>query len=230
MLEISRSQKIQRELRSMILVDEKFKPGEKLPTENSLAKSFNVSRPMIREAIKALEAQGVLITKHGSGTFVTDFPGFSNDPLGLSDLKDKTSLLKHWYEARMAIESEVIRMVVHNALEEDIKALEECVKEVDNAINYGDKEFLKKDRKFHIALAYATHNPIMERIVIVLMRSFYYSITDSLELNWYNSAMKNAQLHHQRILQAIIDRDDAEAVLAIRSHMNQALRDLDTHH
>ena len=88
MLEISRSKKIQRELRSLILVKEQFKPGEKLPTENSLAKSFNVSRPMIREAIKALEAQGVLVTKHGSGTFVADYPGFSNDPLGLPSLQE----------------------------------------------------------------------------------------------------------------------------------------------
>lgn len=230
MLEISRSKKIQRELRSLILVKEQFKPGEKLPTENSLAKSFNVSRPMIREAIKALEAQGVLVTKHGSGTFVADYPGFSNDPLGLADLKDKTPLLRNWYEARMAIESEVVRMVVKNATEEDIQTIETCVHEVETAIKYGDKEFLKKDRKFHIALAYATHNPVMERIVIVLMRSFYYSITDSLELTWYKSAMENAHLHHQRILKSIIERDDVGAMLAIRSHMNQALHDLDTHH
>ena len=65
----------------------------------------------------------------------------------------------------------------------------------------------------------------MERIVIVLMRSFYYSITDSLELTWYKSAMENAHLHHQRILKAIIERDDVGAMLAIRSHMNQALHD-----
>lgn len=230
MIEISRSKQIQQELRALILIEEKYKPGEKLPNENALSLSFNVSRPVIREVIKALEAQGVLETKHGSGTFVTDYPGFSNDPLGLSDLQDKTSLLKNWYEARKAVESEVVRMVVANATEEDIQLLKQCVKEVETAIKYGNKEFLKSDRKFHIALACATHNPVMERIVIVLMRSFYYSITDFLELNWYDSAMENAQLHHNRILQSVIERDDVGAVLAIRSHMAQALKDLAKHH
>lgn len=229
MIEMSRSKKIQQELRSMILLEEKFKPGEKLPNENDLSQHFEVSRPVIREAIKALEAQGVLETRHGSGTFVTDDPGFSNDPLGLSDLQNKTSLLKNWYEARKAIESEVVRMVVANATAEDIRMLEDCVKKVENAIRYGDKAFLKSDRQFHIALAYATHNTVMERIIIVLMRSFYYSITDALELNWYESAMQNAQLYHNRILQAIIERDDIGAVLAIRSHMSQALKDLEKH-
>ncbi|MFB0919028.1 MAG: FadR/GntR family transcriptional regulator [Clostridiaceae bacterium] len=226
MIESSRTKKIQQELRSMILIDEDFKPGDKLPNENELAQKFDVSRPVIREAIKALEAQGVLIAKHGSGTYVSEYPGFSNDPLGFSDIQDKTKLLENWYEARKALESEVVRMVVKNATDEDLDVIKYWVEKIELSIQYGDKEFLKTDRKFHIALANATHNPIMERLMIVLMQSFYYSVADSLEVKWYYSAMENALKHHRRILQSLMERDEVGAILAMRSHMVQATTDL----
>lgn len=223
----SRSEQIRQKLRSMVLVEGIFKPGEKLPTEIVLAQQFEVSRPVIREAIKSLVAQGVLETRRGSGTYVTDDPGFSDDPLGLSDILDKTTLLKDWYETRKAVESEVVRMVVANATTEDLADLKKCVEETELAIRYGDTEFLKSDRDFHIMLASATHNTVMERLMIVLMDSFYYSMIDTLSRDWIQSAMENAKFHHNRILQAIIERDDVSATLAIRSHMYQALTDLE---
>ncbi len=211
----------------MILEEKLYKPGEKLPTENELSLQFKVSRPVIREAIKALVAQGVLETRRGTGTFVTDHPGFSSDPLGLADISDRTTLLKDWYETRKAVESEAIRMVVSNATIEDITELRKCVEETELAIFYGDSEFLKSDRKFHITLARLTHNNVMERLVTVLMHSFYYNMTDMLNQDWVKSAMENSKFHHNRILQSIIERDTDGAVLAIRSHMFQAMSDLE---
>ena len=226
-MEKTRSSQIQEIIRNLVLADQEYKPGDKLPNENILSHQFGVSRPVIREALKALVAQGVLETHHGSGTFVTENPGFSKDPLGFSDIQDKSQLLRDWYETRRVIESEAIRMVVEKATEEDIEKLKNCALELEFAIQSGDSAFLKNDRKFHILMAAATHNSVMERVIIVLMRSFYYSITDQLPATWINSARENSLINHQRIMQSIIERDEVGASLAIRSHMTQALKDLD---
>ena len=226
-MEKSRVETIFESLRSMVLSEKKMEPGEKLPNEMELARHFHVSRPVIREAIKALVAQGVLETRRGSGTYVKENPGFSNDPLGFGDIGDKTTILKDWYMARRSVESEVVRMVAENATEEDLAELQASVEAVDLAIRYGDAEFLKNDRQFHILLARATHNSVMERLVIVLMQSFYYSMTDHQDAEWVGYAKSNAQLHHHRIVKALKERDAVGAVLAIRSHMSQALEDLE---
>ena len=226
-MEKSRVEQIRESLRTIILEENGMKPGEKMPTEMELARCFDVSRPVIREAIKALVAQGVLVTRRGSGTYVRENPGFADDPLGLSDIQDKTSVLRDWYVTRRAVESEVVRMAAKQATGEDLAQLRACIEDVDLAIRSGDTEFLKSDRKFHILLARATHNAVMERLVIVLMQSFYYSMTDHLNRTWSGYAMENARVHHERIVQAIAERDAVSAVLAIRSHMTQALADLD---
>lgn len=226
-MEKSRVEQIREKIRTIILEEKGMKPGEKIPTEMELARSFDVSRPVIREAIKALVAQGMLETRRGSGTYIRENPGFADDPLGLSDIRDKTSILRDWYITRRAVESEVVRMAAEHATAEDLTDLRACIEDVDLAIRSGDTEFLKSDRKFHILLARSTHNSVMERLVIVLMQSFYYSMTDHLNGTWSSYAMENARLHHERIVQSIAERDAVGAVLAIRSHMTQALADLE---
>lgn len=227
MIESSRSKKIQQDLRSMILIDEEFKAGDRIPTEYELAEKYQVSRPIVREAIRALEAQGMLVTRHGSGTYVSDHPGFSNDPLGLSDISDKTLFLEKWYEARQVIETDVVRLIIENATEEELSHLKDMVDQTEESIKKGDKEFLNTDRKFHIALASATHNSIIERLMIVMMQSFYYSIADSLRITWYKSGMENAMVHHRQIIKSLYDRDVEAAKEAVRSHMAQAIRDIE---
>ena len=226
-MEKSRVEQIRESLRSTILHEKRIKPGEKIPAEMELSRQYNVSRPVIREAIKALVAQGVLETRRGSGTYVRENPGFADDPLGFADITDRTSILRDWYVTRRAVESEVVRMVVENATEKDLADLRACIDEVDLAIRSGDPEFMKRDRKFHILLARATHNSVMERVVIVLMQSFYYSVIDDLSSEWAGLAMENACIHHERIVRSIEEQDAVGAVLAIRSHMTQALADLD---
>ncbi len=88
------SQKVAEDIRQMIL-DKDLKPGDKLPNEIELTATINVSRSTIREAIKILVSTNVLEVKRGRGTFVTDNPGVSKDPLGVEFMEEE-NLLPHF--------------------------------------------------------------------------------------------------------------------------------------
>ena len=70
------------EIRSMI-TQEGLAAGDKLPTENELMARFQVGRSTIREAVKQLQAEKVVVIRHGLGSFVAERPGIGKDPLGL---------------------------------------------------------------------------------------------------------------------------------------------------
>src|SRR4030042_4252993 len=86
-----------------LIQSEKLKSGDKLPNEVELAKLFGVSRPTIREAVKTLASKNIIEIIRGKGTFVTQNPGISSDPLGLAFIDDK-NLLFSLIEVRLIIE------------------------------------------------------------------------------------------------------------------------------
>ncbi len=71
-----------------LILKKKLRPGNKLPNEMQLAELFGVSRPTIREAVKSLVSQNIIMILRGKGTFVSETPGIASDPLGLDFLID----------------------------------------------------------------------------------------------------------------------------------------------
>ncbi|TWH51894.1 FadR/GntR family transcriptional regulator [Sporomusa sp. KB1] len=84
-----KSEEIAIKIRDAILLKKELSPGDRLPDERTMAIQFGVSRTSIREAVKTLEANGVLVIKKALGIFVAENPGMSSDPLGMSFMQDK---------------------------------------------------------------------------------------------------------------------------------------------
>lgn len=159
------SEKVAEDIRTMILEND-LKPGDKLPNEINMSSIINVSRSTVREAIKILVSTNVLEVKRGRGTFVTDNPGVSKDPLGVHFM-DEDNLLLHFFEMRLIIEPSVVELAVKRGDKEAIELIEKAYDEVEVLLKKGANHTLA-DINFHNAIAKASNNPIMERIIPII--------------------------------------------------------------
>ena len=200
--------------------DGTYRHGQRLPAERDLAVYFDASRTTVREALRQLEADGLVTRKVGSGTFV-HWPSY-----GISgDIANVTSPLE-LMEVREAIEPHLARMAVVHASAKDLELLEKALEELDVAAS-DQTAFSAADERFHMALAEATGNPLMAWI--------YRQINDVRCHDQWNEmkrkvlsaeaiAIYNRQ--HRALVEAIRRRDSETAVAVVSDHLQKARGDL----
>ncbi len=220
------SKDIANRISEMILLEKKYLPNSKLPNEHELAEMLGVSRTSIREAIKILTASNIIIVKRGRGTFVTASPGYANDPLGLSLLDDKRKLVRHWFEMRLFIEPQSVRLAVQRATEDEIDEIESFERQEADLIKNG-VDFIVPDQKFHAAIAKATHNDVIERLIPAIQ----YSVAEAVSAAKYGQSLhlanENAIRYHREIVKYLRARDGDGASIAMMYHIKRGLSDLD---
>ena len=193
--------------------------GERLPAERDLAEHFGASRGTVREALKRLEDQQLLVRKIGSGTFVHH----SGDESAI-DIADKTSPLE-LIEVRISLEPAICRLAAVNATRRDLFDLEETMRKLEAA---EDREaFSQADEAFHMALAECTHNPLLVwlyRQTNEVRAHDQWGLMKRKILSRDNITAYNAQ--HRQILEALRSRDVDQAVSSIKLHLEKARQDL----
>lgn len=226
------SEQIAAHLRHMIFEQHRFEPGDRMPDERSLAKEIGVSRTSLREALKILVANGVLVIRRGVGTFVSETPGIQEDPFGFSFEEDKKQLLSDWYQARLILETEAMELVAENATEEELHTLKELAQSqsalIDTLTDNPDSfyEFMSADRAFHNALAAATHNTVIDRILPALFEWIYLGAMEGIYAKFSIQFWNNAKESHKSIMEFLEKRDGKGANLAMRYHILQGLEDV----
>ncbi len=211
------SEKVAEDIRTMI-VEKNLAPGEKLPNELELSEWINVSRSTVREAIKILVSTNVLEVRRGRGTFVTDNPGVPNDPLGLHFMEED-NLLLHFFEMRLILEPQMIRLAVERGTEKDIEEIKIAYEEVCQKIKTG-KNHTNADIRFHNSIAQATHNPIMNRIIPIInngIKGGYATTKDNPETS------EVVLGDHQKIMDALNERDGEKAYQAMKHHIQYGM-------
>lgn len=206
----------------MLIRDGQLKPSDKLPNEFELTGLFGVSRPTVREAIRSLVSQNILVVHRGRGTYVADDPGIVADPLGLGLLAD-ANLRYSLVEARLVIEPGVARLAAENAEQADLDRIETYITEMEQIVDE-HKVSMSIELEFHRSIAQASKNPVIMRIIPVIMDSI---------INTYKDAKRTSADHeraleeHRRIFHAIRRRDGRSAEEAMRNHLeNSRLRTL----
>ena len=200
-----------------LILGDRLRPGDKLPSERELASSFGVSRPVIRESIKLLEERGLLAPRNGLGAFVTD-PGYRTVTSSLSvayRMQDCSS--DDLYEARWCTESFTARLAAERATEADIDRIEAAVQLMDDHLD-DLKEFMVGDIEFHEALAAATHNPLF----VVMTRPLVEMIQKMGHKGFAYGHVRERHQNHRRILEAIKRRDVAGAEEAMHRHLDMS--------
>lgn len=197
----------------------RFQIGDRLPAERELAIEHEVSRPTVREAIIALEVQGLVEVRVGSGTYVKRLPGEQGSP-GF----DITAF--ELTEARLLFEGEAAALAAAQITDEELAELELRVAEIalENQSDDGTEE---ADREFHMTIARATRNAAVVRTIEELWRIRATSPESALLHAKARSAnIKPAVDEHSAILDALRSRDPAAARTAMRTHLSAVLDSL----
>ena len=201
------SQKIERRIEAAIQ-QRKLVPGTKLPSEKDLCASFSVSRTALREALRRLNARGLIEIKKGSGMYVSDI-----------SIEDAIKSLNLFYdlkfEMRLLFEPQIARLAARNRTEEDLRVLWDNIVELENCNPDNTQMEVDIINRFHTNVTKATGNPMiivsMEPIFSLLprMRNFLYANIDGEK--------EYTQEFQQKIYSAIEARNDKEAHDEMRS-------------
>lgn len=197
-----------------------LKPGDKLNSVQQLAESFNVGRSAVREALSALRAMGLVEMKQGEGTYIREFdPMMLTLPLPTAVLMNETDIV-HLLEVRKILEVGAAGSAAINRKEEDLIKMSELL----DAMREGlvDEELGEKaDLMFHLAIANATHNPILKGLMSNVAGMMVESMRETRRLWLFSKQATTERLYqeHSKIYQAIKDQDTIQAQRLIIEHL-----------
>jgi len=220
MLKVIKKTRIYEEVVSQIhdLIREgKIKPGDQLPAERELAETFRVSRTSVREALRALETQGLVISRTGMGTFIADLPIESLMATLATLLTEEKDLLTDVFEMRKLIEPQIAALAAERATQTDIERLKKILAKQRGQVEEG-KTGVEADAEFHYSIGQATQNQALEKLVSGLMEILSRSREESLQTPGRSQASLDS---HYKILSAIEDHDQESARLAMLYHIEQ---------
>jgi GntR family transcriptional repressor for pyruvate dehydrogenase complex len=211
-------QDVARKLNSELAAN-RYPVGSRLPAERELALHYGVSRPTIREAMIALEVQGLVEVRVGSGAYVMRLPGVNDIPGFDISAFELT-------EARLLFEGEAAALAATAASDEDIEEIARLVDEIASE-NRDPKGTDKADRAFHLAIARATRNTAVFNAISHLWELRYSSPEAALLHEKARTAfVKPVVEEHTAVLEALRRRDPAAARVAMRAHLSAVLDSL----
>ena len=193
---------------------EELKPNDKLPTVDELSIKFNVGRSTIREALKVLSAQNIVVSKQGSGTFISKEQGIVKDPLGIEYISEDINVIFDMITFRLIFEPEMAAMAAQFATRKDVQAIKQACDNVEELIKL-DKDYHQEDADFHVAIAKASGNGIIQKITQVIHSSIKKNIfmTD-------NKLSNDTIIYHRRMAECIENGDSSGAKYAMINHLD----------
>ena len=187
--------------------------GARLPSERSLAGQFKVSRGSVREAIRSLELQGLVVSRRGAGTFINTGNLESVVALIAITLSSGGETLQEIFEVRHLLEPPIAAVAAQRASPEEIQKLTEILEEQQQQISIGQTG-VDSDTAFHFALASATHNSALVKVVSavedILRLSRDYSLQEP-------GRPQRSLASHRQILR-MVEAGDAEGAKQAMEH------------
>ncbi|WP_296016161.1 FadR/GntR family transcriptional regulator [uncultured Agrobacterium sp.] len=196
-----------------------FQPGTRLPSERDLAQKLGVSRPSLREALIALEIDGSVEIRMGSGVYVSLENG--GQQARTRSLGDSPSELM---QARSTLEGATIVMAASRIDDAGLLSLRATLDEMKREIEAGRKP-LDQDRRFHTMIAEQSGNTILARLVADLFDDRHSPISTQLRVKFEDRGTWGFALEeHEAILAALESHDPLLAQAAMRIHLENSRR------
>ncbi|QSN62882.1 FadR/GntR family transcriptional regulator [Caballeronia sp. M1242] len=204
------------------IIEGEFKEGDRLMTEHALADRFATSRPTVREALARLRADGIIVTRRGSGTTVGRRP----DPdvrrfAPLETLSD----IRRCYEFRIVTEAGAAELAAQKADDDDLHAIEQAWNQLERVVEAQQGIGASDDFAFHLAVARASKNQFFISAISFIEEQVVFSMNLSRNLSLVKTLERQrlVQREHRDILEAIRARDSARAGQAMKTHLAGAL-------
>ncbi|WP_250515052.1 FadR/GntR family transcriptional regulator [Caballeronia sp. INDeC2] len=204
------------------IVEGEFKEGDRLLTEHALAERFATSRPTVREALARLRADGIIVTRRGSGTIVGRRP----DPdvrrfAPLETLSD----IRRCYEFRIVTESGAAELAAVKGEDGAIHAIRDAWDQLERVVETQQGIGAKDDFAFHLAVARASKNQFFISALSFIEEQVEVSMNLSRNLSFVKTLERQrvVQREHLEVLEAIRTRDSVRAGKAMRAHLENAL-------
>ncbi|MBS4024040.1 MAG: FadR family transcriptional regulator [Clostridia bacterium] len=195
-------------------------PGDKLLSERELAEHLKVSRASVREALRALEIMGLLEIKPGEGTFIRQADiNTIIEPLALIFVLEQDRA-KELLEVRKGLEVEAAGLAAERAEETDLQAIQDALTEMENDICNNDSGEVA-DLKFHYAIAEASHNAILIRLMYTVHDSMRQTLHTTRQLWMANTVGTPERLfeEHKAVFLAIKNKDKKASRQLMYDHL-----------
>jgi GntR family transcriptional regulator, transcriptional repressor for pyruvate dehydrogenase complex len=208
---------LMRELASGLYVE-----GDRLPTEKDLSIKFDVSRPVIREALMRLSADGLVVARQGAGTFVKRRP-----PKAIADYAEPMEFagILRAFEVRIGLEGQAARLAAGRRSEAELTRIGQCLDQMRIGIEAGASARVF-DFAFHRAVAEASGNALFAEVLDALEERITAGMGVALGITGAAPAPRSERVlaEHARIYEAIAEGDPDSAEIAMRYHIDQARR------
>ena len=204
------------------IAEGRLKPGDQLPTEQSLASTFGVSRNVVREAIARLRSENRIWTQQGRGAFVSDA---SNAPVLTIDYnpRQRGEDFRSLFELRGILEVRAASLAAERRGPSDLQAMRRALSTMAN-VPYGSIAWLQADLEFHSSIAKAARNTYMVQFVAFVAEHIRESILAAGNQQNSSEMARTTLGEHQRILIAIESGKKSEAQQAMQSHLVYAAK------
>jgi GntR family transcriptional repressor for pyruvate dehydrogenase complex len=200
----------------------RLKPGDRLPPEPEMASDLGVSRTTVRQALKSLEAAGVLESRPRRGTVLARSAPASLGPLFGAHLALAGISLHAVAEARAALEGSMARLAARNRKARDLREMEAALTELERFAS-GSQAHLSAEKRFHWAIVVAAGNPVLGALRDVL--ELYFQKLGPLAGRRASPRRQATILRqHQRIYESIRARRGEEAGRLIARHLAPTLK------
>lgn len=203
-----------------------LKPGDKLPSERELVENFKVSKATLREAIRSLEVLGFLEIRKGAsgGSFVTEVDMEKARDCFTNFLHFKNLSLKDLSEVRLLLEPHIAEKAALGINEEDLKRLEELLRECDYVLRHDIPiESRKNEVEFHRIIASVTGNPIL-MFILDFVENLLIDTKEILQPS--REFSQKVQKAHRRIYKALLERNGKKARAEMVKHVREVEQDL----
>lgn len=207
--------RVAEQLQTLILTQ--LQPGDMLPPERELVRKFGVSRSSIRDAIRSLEAIGLLEPRQGVGTVVREPSADAVVSPVASVLLQKQKVINELLDVRMIIEPALARRAALHASPEHIAEMEAILNRQEEKVRLGEIA-TEEDTAFHYTIALTADNSVMLKLAHVLMDSLREMRERSLQME---DRQVKSLAGHRRILGALKLGDAAAAEAAMRLHLSE---------
>jgi len=210
---------LSRQVRQFIL-DRRLSPGDRLPSQRELAGQLGVGVPAVREALKNLEAIGLLDIRHGKHTVVKQ--------LDMEALLDSVSPVLQLTEAEVVhllefkgiVETRCAFLAARRVSPENLERMRQYLDLMEQT-QRDDRRFAEADYLFHLTIVQAAGNPVMNRVMKVIERMLARAIEKAAGLHeWRRRALKM----HEQIYRAILNRQGRAASLAVEKLIEETLK------